>query len=175
MSDTKPTIHVTNWSSRKLHGPGRKFTIMANPRHWEYGVGRVPRLTPLQEWVRDAEAGQLSIDDYRALYAERLMGSALLMPHGLVRDAKGRRPVGGRLAPGELYAVARDGPNIIMVGHGDTLCCACSRDKAAEGECHRVWAAEALVKAGWIVVLDGTTILPEGVLPRTTLRNVEVT
>jgi hypothetical protein len=156
-----PTLHVTNWSSwKRLHGPGRAFTMMANPRHWERGKGRVPRLTPMQEWVRDAKAGRLSLDAYRALYDERLVTSGQLAPYGHIRDAKGRRPVGSRLAPGELYAVAWGGPNIIMVGHGDTLCCACSRAKAAAGECHRVWAAEALVRAGWRVILDGQELHP---------------
>lgn len=42
----KPTIHVTNWSSRKLHGPGRTFTIMCMPRAWEWGSGRVEHATP---------------------------------------------------------------------------------------------------------------------------------
>lgn len=38
---------------------------------------------------------------------------------------------------------------------GDTLCCACSRAQAAQGKCHRVWAAEYLRDKGYRVVLDG--------------------
>ena len=39
---TTPTLYITNWSLRKLHGPGRLLTIMARPRPWEHGVGRIP-------------------------------------------------------------------------------------------------------------------------------------
>ena len=42
----KPTLHVTNWASRKLHGPKRKWNIMARSRAWEHGDGNVPLLTP---------------------------------------------------------------------------------------------------------------------------------
>jgi len=38
-------------------------------------------------------------------------------------------------------------------------CCACSRAAAAAGMCHRVWAAEALARAGWRVVLDGVEVV----------------
>lgn len=53
-----------------------------------------------------------------------------------------------------LAADVPPGPDYI-VSDGDTLCCACSRDDAAAGRCHRVWAAAALVRAGWRVILDG--------------------
>jgi len=32
-------------------------------------------------------------------------------------------------------------------------------DEAAEGRCHRVWAAELLRRAGWRAVLDGQELL----------------
>lgn len=38
---------------------------------------------------------------------------------------------------------------------GATLICACSREAAAAGRCHRVIAADLLKRAGWSVVLDG--------------------
>ena len=41
------------------------------------------------------------------------------------------------------------------VRDGDTLCCACSREAAENDRCHRVWVAQALLKNGWDVVLDG--------------------
>jgi UDP-2,3-diacylglucosamine pyrophosphatase LpxH len=62
-----------------------------------------------------------------------------------------------RLAPGELIVVTAG--EDILVQDGDTLCCACSRDEAAAGRCHRVWVAEALAKAGWAVVLDGVEVV----------------
>lgn len=133
----KPTLIVTNWSSwKKLHGSGRKWSIMARPRHWERGDGQIWWLTPWASWVRDARNGTRSLQAYRALYDDFLKVDTL-EPGGLL---------------GVLGGLDEGG---IVVADGDTLCCACSRDKAAAGECHRVWAAEALVAAGWRVVLDG--------------------
>jgi hypothetical protein len=137
MSD-RPTLHVTNWSSRTLHGPGRKFTIMARPRRWEHGDGRVPALESNAQDFGQMRRGKLSSARYRRRYVRRM------------RDLAAKR----RLAPGQLYAILENHARS-AVSDGDTLCCACSRDKAAGGECHRVWAAEALAKAGWRVVLDG--------------------
>jgi hypothetical protein len=45
-----------------------------------------------------------------------------------------------------------------VLQNGDTLCCACSREAAARGECHRLWSAKLLVEAGWNVVLDGVPL-----------------
>jgi hypothetical protein len=139
----KPTIYLSNWSSHKTpghHGPGRKLTIMANPRHWERGDGAVSRLRPSMVDVRGARDGRLSLTTYRQRYLARL---ALDM-HG----------------PGHLYAWIPYATSHQLVSDGDTLCCACSRDKAAAGECHRVWAAEALAGAGWRVILDGKELAP---------------
>lgn len=75
------------------------------------------------------------------------------------------------LAPGSLaYGAARRGPTdgagvvswdldfwarVGEVPDGATLICACSREAAAAGRCHRVIAADLLKRAGWSVVLDG--------------------
>lgn len=131
----KPTLHVTNWSSRKLHGPGRKWTIMSAPRKWEHGDGRVLAFVPQLMAMRAVRAGRLSLEHYKLGY----LGGVEL------RD----------LSLGFLQARVNGTSVSDTVADGDTLCCACSRDKAAAGECHRVWAAEALVAAGWRVVLDG--------------------
>jgi len=61
------------------------------------------------------------------------------------------------LAPGRLEAF--DGALHVEVVDGDTLCCSCSCDAAARGECHRVWSAELLRRAGWTVVLDGRELV----------------
>jgi hypothetical protein len=129
----KPTLHLTNWSSRKLHGSGRKLSIMAKPRAWEHGEGRVPACTPLVGWLDGVKSGRLTMDQYRGLIWTRLSEH--------------------RLAPGELIAIVEGDHR--PVADGDVLLCACSREAAARGECHRVWAAEALARAGWRVVLDG--------------------
>lgn len=136
---TKPTIHLTNAASRKPphRGPGRVLTIMAAPRaaYGEAGESSVPSLVPPLEWVRAAKAGDLPMETYRDNYV------ALAVPALLV--------------PGQL--VARDGE---PVADGDTLICACSRAAAAQGRCHRVWAAGLLQAAGWRVVLDGVEVSP---------------
>ena len=138
-----PTIHLTNWSSRKLHGPGRLLTIMAAPRQWERGAGSVPLLEPDIGDLLDVRRGQLTIDDYR----EHTEGDIL------------RRLERGALSPGVL-SVSRAADGVGVVVDGDTLCCACSREDAAAGRCHRVWAAPALVRAGWRVILDGVEVQP---------------
>jgi hypothetical protein len=133
MFEGKPKIYVTNWSSRKLHGPGRKLTIMAAPRAWEHGAGRVPACTPLLGWLQSLRAGTMDLAGYRERIRLRLAEHAL--------------------APGPLVGVIEG--DYRPVESGDTLLCACSREAAARGECHRVWVAEALAAAGWEVVLDG--------------------
>lgn len=129
----KPTLHITNWSSVKLHGPGRKWTIMALPREWEIGEGSVPVLTPLAGFVSAVKSGEMSHETYKRRYAEKLSRYVL--------------------TPGNVCAYRPQ--DRVLVADGDTLCCACSRQAAGEGRCHRVWAAHALHGAGWDVVLDG--------------------
>ncbi len=51
-----------------------------------------------------------------------------------------------------------DGEQWVSLGKvpdGATLICACSREAAGAGRCHRVIAADLLKRAGWSVVLDG--------------------
>lgn len=138
------TIHVTNWSSRKLHGPGRRWTIMVRPRHWESGDGFVHYLRPERANLRAVLSGIISPSEY-----ERIFGRHLEI-------------VARRLGPGELHATQTDAlpPVLTPVRDGDTLLCACSRAAAARGECHRVWSAHALVRAGWRVLLDGKELTP---------------
>lgn len=130
---SRPTLYLTNWSSRRLHGPGRRWTIMRKPRAWEHGDGRVPALVPRREDLEAAQRGDLDPAAYAAA----------------CREVFGAFP----LEPGRLEAVGADGP--VPVADGDTLCCACSREAAARGACHRVVAAALLADAGWRVVLDG--------------------
>ena len=139
-----PTIHVTNWSSKKLHGLGRKLTIMARPREWEWGDGRVSILTPAPSWLDWVRGGDISLDRYRALCEARFAG--LYAPGGRVL-------IDDPLVPGRLFVAERD-----PVVDGDTLCCGCSRAEAAASRCHRTWAAHALAQAGWRVVLDGVEV-----------------
>lgn len=51
-------IYLSNWSSPRLHGPGRKLSIMASPRAWEHGDGRVPLFVPHPADLADVRAGR---------------------------------------------------------------------------------------------------------------------
>ncbi len=132
----KPVLHITNHSSRRLHGPGRLWTIMARPRHFERGRGTVRAFVPLPADLDAVRAGRLSHDEYRDRCAAHF-----------------RR---FDVAPGALWAEDASTAAELVVD-GDTLCCACSREAAARGECHRVVAARLLSEAGWNVILDGVS------------------
>jgi hypothetical protein len=127
------TLHLTNWSSTKLHGPGRKLTIMAAPRAWEHGDGRVGVLVPNHADLRAMQARQIDVEDYASRW---LAGCADVdLRPGVLADDRG-----------------------VPVADGDTLLCACSREQARLNRCHRCWAARLLVGAGWTVVLDGSEV-----------------
>lgn len=158
----RPVLHVTNWSSRKLHGPGRHFTIMARPRPWEWGTGRVPLLTPAVEDLDAVRLGSIDVETYRRRFFDRC---ARIVARG---ETFGRQGLPWALEPGKLFAIRTGGATAapgpvarttsdrgVLLEDGDTLCCACSREQAGAGRCHRAWAAELLVEAGWGVVLDG--------------------
>lgn len=146
-----PTLHLTNWSSRSLRGPGRRWSIMARPRHWERGDGTCIPLTPLGPpavlldlLVKQRQAGTMDpalLARYREAMAHRW----------------GPQEYGPDLGPGKLWAVPDEG-GPMRVEDGDSLLCACSREEAAAGRCHRAWAAPVLVAAGWRVVLDGAEV-----------------
>lgn len=140
-----PTLYVTNHSSRTLHGPGRRLTIMAAPRAWEHGDGRVSSLVPALSDLREVQRGQLGFDAYRQRFMAEVELSHL-RPGTLWIDQGGEEWDGLHPRPNRY------------VQDGDTLCCACSREAAGRGECHRVWAAELLRQAGWRVVLDGVEL-----------------
>jgi len=62
------------------------------------------------------------------------------------------------LKPGDLMAQANGGRGLIEVKTGDTLICACGRERAIEGKCHRLWAGVLLAAHGWRVFLDGAEL-----------------
>lgn len=149
--DARPRLYLSNWSSHRspgMHGPGRKWTAMAEPRAWEWGAGRVRALTPLISEVRPALAERRAgIADgpetrtYRVDFTKRMAEWEL----------------SGGLQPGSLVAtVGYDYPGTYpKLGDGETVCCACSVAERRAGRCHLAWAAPFLEKAGWSVVMDG--------------------
>lgn len=136
-----PTIHIANWSSTRLHGPGPKLTIMARPRPWERGDGTVLALVPRSRDLDAVKAGRISLPEYRSRYELDVASRA------------------ADLAPGVLL-FERD--SSFLVPDGSTLLCACPRDQALKGRCHRAWAAEALARAGWRVIADGREVGARG-------------
>lgn len=156
-----PTLYLSNWSSHRTpghHGPGRKLSIMLwTPRHTKPD-GHVFLLTPSEE---------REVDLLAQLLRHRKAGSALpadaLASYRGSLEARWERYLGAlMLGPGSLaFALnlsGRGGQG--RVRDGDTLLCACSRDEAAVGRCHRAFAAPFLVRAGWRVVLDGKEFAP---------------
>lgn len=138
----RPTIYLSNWSSKKTpgaHGPGRAFTIMGRPRAWEHGDGICRKLAPLDgaepDLLRAALARRTpeAVAAYRRTIETRWTSDAYM------------------LQPGMLTAVRPSANAGYILADGDTLCCACARG----ADCHRRWAAPFLHRAGWSVVLDG--------------------
>ena len=144
----KPTLHLTNWSSKRLHGPGQKWTIMAAPRGWEHGDGVVPDFTPPLGLFRDLQAERVT-EGYYFTALERRWSEAW--------DAGWARSGSNQFSPRRLLASPALG-EWVVVAAGDSLLCACSKDKAAAGRCHRATAAPFLVRAGWRVLLDGREV-----------------
>lgn len=147
------TLHLTNWSSRKLHGPGRRLTIMCVPRAWEFGDGRVPLLTPRIADFRAVSSGAIDVAEYkrRFIIGATATGPGLAMLCGTLED------------PAVASYVGR--PTEEHLADGDSLLCACSRAAAAAGCCHRVFCAELLAAHGWRVILDGVEMTQGGLTP----------
>ncbi len=131
----RPTIHVTNWSSTKLHGPGRKLTIMAAPRAWEHGDGKVEEFIPPLHLLRRVKAEAIDFDQYAAILSDTWINAPT-----------------GWYSPGVLtWCKSNEGGPVL---DGDTLLCSCARG----APCHRRVAVPFLVRAGWRVLLDGVQV-----------------
>lgn len=146
-------LYVANHSSHKTpghHGTRKKFNIQARPRHWENQDGQVKVLTPEPDDLHDVQVRNCTMDDYRQRWWTRLPDKAMYQSKGLLQPGKLKAWVG--VPPKEGVW---DGRVTTPVRDGDTLLCSCSRAEAAQGRCHRVWAAKALLLWGWDVVLDG--------------------
>lgn len=81
----RPTIHVTNFASRKLHR-GRVFTIMAKPRRWEHGEGTISELVPRVEDLEAVQGGRITLDEYRERFIAGVRAEQLKPPHPILRD-----------------------------------------------------------------------------------------
>lgn len=136
----RPTLHLGNHSGRTYHGPGRRWTAMARPRHFERGEGTIWTLAPESADLRAVKAGTLPEADYFARYRARLERDPLAL---------------AQLQPGVLTATLLDGVGAAIVRDGDSALCCCSRDAALAGRCHLAVATPILLRAGWRVRLHG--------------------
>lgn len=142
MTTDRPTIYLSNWASLRTpghHGPGRILSIMVKTPHWATPDGKVEVVVPNPKDLWAARDGSLSFSQYRERYTAQVSAYAAY------------------LVPGEF--VFQKSLNSYAVKDGDTLCCSCSREKAADGKCHRTWLTPLLGEAGWRVVLDGKEIV----------------
>lgn len=148
MSD-RPTLYLTNWSSRRHHGPGRKLTIMARPRAWEHGEGAVGILLPDAGALVAVKARRMTADEYFSRFREDLAWATRERGDG--GELRGNPLAPGRLSYQPVWSIPKG-----SVADGDTLLCAC----AVGAPCHRREAAPFLVRAGWRVILDGVEVDP---------------
>lgn len=153
-------------------GPGPVLSIMRFPRadKGEAGNGRVLALTPPSHLVTPAIGAKKAADRTGDAFdpaAWREYADALrarwLAPEHVRRCAPGALAYGREAHPERSGGAARpwDGSwwvEVDTVPDGATLICACSREAAGSGRCHRVVAADVLRVAGWSVVLDGREV-----------------
>lgn len=140
-------------------GPGPVYSIMRHPRpeYGEAGAGRVLAFTPPAELLAEAMERRKRDGDasawawYEPIIVARWAAHAELHAPGVLQFYTQVAPYNelGRRWDGDRWYVR--GP----VEGGSTLICACGREQAARGFCHRVTAARMLADAGWFVVLDG--------------------
>ena len=155
ITDPRPRVFLTNSASLRSKGhagTGARLSIMAWPRQFERGDGFVRTLRPKTR----EELAALTL-----LLRERAAGAVDPVTVERLRTwLVGRWTVAlnrGELAPGRLFAEVRPDHRVVAVRDGDTLFCACARG----APCHRVWAAELLLHAGWDVTLDGREVRPD--------------
>ena len=146
----RPTLYLTNLSSRKHHGPGRKVCAMANPRRFEQGDGRCSRLAPAKADLLAVQAGSMGLAEYRRRVEEHIR------PDG---------PEDYGLAPGGLRFDFEDADDQgyepgVHLRDGDTLFCACARPGSSRRRhpCHIELLPPFLVRAGWDVRIDGILV-----------------
>lgn len=151
----KPTLWVTNYKRPDLHGPGRKFSIMAKPRQWEQVDGRVFDLTPDARDLWRYRNNQMSLAEYKDACVTRWHFNKHRRGQGLLAAWVVR----GGTSIGSVTIFPEIGPDDErIVADGDTLLCACAKDVADADGCHRCWAARLLVDVGWRVILDGKEV-----------------
>jgi hypothetical protein len=176
-----PTIYLSNAAAvaavargtatartRESVGSGPAYSIMRFPRDFELAVaaGQVLALTPPRRLAAPAIEAKHAHDAGEGTAAAWAEYEAALReiwerPAHFGRLSPGLLAWGAPAVPGERSAAPWDGSKWIVggpVADGSTLFCACSREAASAGRCHRVIAAPLLARAGWRVILDGSEV-----------------
>jgi len=131
----QPHINFANWGQIRKVPPALVYSIMVFTPKWQPVTQTVPLLIPTQEDLLAFQQGTLSVEQYRSNYTNHLAHNLPSLPPDALLDSRG-----------------------LLVPSGAYLCCSCSKEKAFESKCHRVWAAHVLKEVGWLVSVDGEVI-----------------
>ncbi len=137
----RPTLYLTNWSSRTMHGPGRQIAAMAVPPKWADVA--VPEL------AADAE----DLWKIQGAHERFTLGKITAEQWNVCLRWYRARCESKWTAAGLKSISTAD----LGLTDGDTLCCTCARPDSPKREhpCHLELLAPFLVMAGWDVVLHG--------------------
>jgi hypothetical protein len=126
-----------------VSSPGRRLSIASRTPHGVNPDGKIDALVPRAEDLRFFAQKEISQEEFRERYYAWVGHQA------------------ASLAPGKLfwqpYSFFTQGDEQ-LVESGDVLFCTCLHAQKDGLECHRLWAAELLVRFGWKVVLDGDRV-----------------
>lgn len=139
----KPVIFIGGLEDildKHLSIAGRRLSIASRTPHGVNPDGKVEALVPRAEDVWLFNKKEISLDEFRRRYVEWIENSrAKLSP--------------GKLSWNPFSFFSQD--DVCPVEAGDFLFCTCIKACGQGLECHRLWAARLLSKAGWLVNLDG--------------------
>lgn len=159
---SRPTLYLTNQSSKRHHGPGRLVCAMAKPNRHHRGDGRCLACTPFGDDLAALRAAIAGPNDEGQHHA------ALALYRARFEGWCNNRAALGRYAPGALafvtWADSETMASEALVADGDTIFCACSRPGSPrrKSPCHVELITPYLVRAGWDVRLDGRLVTFDG-------------
>lgn len=139
----RPVLYLSGLedvASEKIPVRGRRLSIASRSPGGCEPEGKVEALVPRAEDLAAFKKKEIDQDEFRNRYVNYIQVS------------------GAKLAPRKLvwvpYSFFRQ-REVQLVEPGDVLFCLCLHAQKDGLECHRLWAAELLMNAGWKVILDG--------------------
>ncbi len=139
----RPVLHLCSLeevASEKLPIRGRRLSIASRSPQGCEPEGKVEGLVPRAEDLRAFREKKIDQDEFRNRYLNHIQVSGI------------------KLSPGKLlwvpYSFFKQQESY-SVEAGDVLFCLCLHAQKDGLECHRLWAAQLLMDAGWNVILDG--------------------